>query len=335
MLIGLLYDAPSLIALGSDVEAVAAEGSVIQVDAVEQALGRLGHRTARFVYRGVVPELIDELDRARPAIVFNLVQGRDCARIAGLLDLLGVDYTGAGPRGIELTTDKVLTKDVLAANGVGVPGYAALAGDAAAVPTGVTLPAIVKLRFGDNSVGLDRGSVVASGAALAARARELRTRYQEPLIVEEYVDGREISVALLGNPPDLELLPLRETDFSGYPDGTPRIMSYAAKWLEESVEFNRLETRCPAHVGAELRGRLEAQALRAFAAVGCRDDARVDFRVDRAGRPRAIEVNTNPDIQLEGGFTTSALESGRSYDQIVDDLLACALRRVGAAALQR
>jgi hypothetical protein len=132
---------------------------------------------------------------------------------------------------------------------------------------------------------------------------------------------------LLGNPPNLEILPLRENDFSGYPAGTPRIMSYAAKWLEGSVEFNSIESHCPIEVEPALRARLEAAATRAFVVTGCRDYARVDFRVDRAGVPRVMEINTNPDLQLDGGFTTSALESGRSYDKIVDDLLGHALRR--------
>src|SRR5205823_7900446 len=132
-------------------------------------------------------------------LVFNLVQGRDCARIAGLLDLLALPYTGAGPFAIELTTDKVLTKDVLRASGVDVPAYAAAEGTLSALAPGLELPLILKLRFGDNSVGLDETSVVWSLEALGAKVAQLSGRYREPLILEAYVEGREISVALLGN----------------------------------------------------------------------------------------------------------------------------------------
>jgi D-alanine-D-alanine ligase len=330
VLIGLLYDAPSLASANGVDDLVAVEGSLIQVDSIEHALARLGHRCRRIIYAGSARALADDLSAARPEMVFQLVQGRDCARLAGLLDLLAIPYTGAGAFGLELTTDKVLSKDVLAARRIAVPAYATLDRPDDPLPTTLAYPLIVKLRFGDNSVGIDDGSVVRSRAALQARARRLFELYGEPLIVEQYVDGREISVSLLGNAPALEILPLRENDFSGFPPGVPRIMSFAAKWLEASVPFNSVEIHCPIELEPALQGAVERAAVVAFEATGCRDYARVDFRVDRDGTPRVMEVNANPDLQLDGGFTTSALESGRTYDRIVADVLVAAQGRRGA-----
>src|SRR6185436_11046187 len=145
---------------------------------------------------------------------------------------------------IDLTTDKVLTKDVLKANGVAVPAYQVV--DRDDVAEGVVFPAIVKLRFGDNSVGLDDGSIVRDLDQARARVAHLRAMFDdEAILVEEFVDGRELSVAILGNGDALDVLPLREADFSALPAGKPRIMSYAAKWVEDSVEYNSVEVLCP------------------------------------------------------------------------------------------
>jgi D-alanine-D-alanine ligase len=323
MLIGLLYDPPPAVP-GSDILSV--EGSLLQVQTLGDSLERLGHRTVRLTHTGAVLELVEQVRRARPDLVFNLVQSRDCAGVAGLLDLLGVPFSGASALAIELTTDKVLTKDVLKANGVAVPAYHVFDGDLAAWST---FPAIVKLRFGDNSVGLDDGSIVRGLDEARARIAMLRTEHDEAILVEEYVDGRELSVALLGNPPDLEVLPLREADFSALPAGKARIMSYAATWIEDSVEYNSVEVLCPAPVDEPLRSRLVGAAVAAYGLTGCRDYARVDFRVGADGVPRAVEVNTNPDLQESGGFTISAWERYGDYDRIVAAVLEVVCRRVG------
>jgi D-alanine-D-alanine ligase len=324
MLIGLLYDPPPP-APGEDILSV--EGSLLQVQMVGDALARLGHRTEHLRYDGSVPALVERIESVRPDLVFNLVQSRDCAGVAGLLDLLGMAYSGADALAIELTTDKVLTKDVLKAHGVAVPAYQVVDDDVAV--DDLVFPAIVKLRFGDNSVGLDDGSIVHDLAQARARVAHLRASFDDALLVEEFVDGRELSVAILGNPPDLDVLPLREADFSALPDGKPRIMSYAAKWVEDSVEYNSVEVLCPAPVDEPLRSRLVAAAVAAYRLTGCRDYARVDFRVGADGVPRVMEVNTNPDLQESGGFTISAWERFGEYDPIVAAVLDVVCRRVG------
>ena len=321
MLIGLLYDPPH-----GEAD-LSVEGSLLQVRMVGDALERLGHETRWLEYRGGVAELVEQIGRARPDLVLNLVQSRDCAAVAGLLDLLGLPYSGAGALAIELTTDKLLTKDVLKANGVAVPAYQVVDGDVAA---DFPYPAIVKLRFGDNSVGLDDGSIVADAAQARARVAHLRVAYQDDaIVIEQFVEGRELSVALLGNGDALEVLPLREADFSALPPGKPRIMSYAAKWEEDSVEYNSVEVLCPAPVDEPLRSRLVAAAVAAHRLTGCRDYARVDFRVGADGVPRVVEVNTNPDLQESGGFTISAWERYGEYDPIVAAVLDVVCRRVG------
>lgn len=336
MLIGLLYDPPPAMGeveegqrearAGGPVDSLSVDGSLLQVETIGAALLRLGHQVARLNYDGSVPALVEQVRRARPELVFNLVQSRDCAAIAGLLELLDVPFSGANALAIELTTDKVLTKDVLKANGLAVPAYQVFDGDLA---TWSTFPAIVKLRFGDNSVGLDDGSIVRGLDEARARVARLRGEYDEAILVEEYVDGRELSVALLGNPPDLEVLPLREADFSALPAGKPWIMSYAAKWIEDSVEYNSVDVLCPAPVEEPLRARLIGAAVAAYQLTGCRDYARVDFRVGADGIPRAVEVNTNPDLQESGGFTISAWERYGDYDRIVAAVLDVVCQRVG------
>jgi D-alanine-D-alanine ligase len=278
------------------------------------------------VFDGDAAALIDTLCGRPPDLVFHLTQGRHCSDVARLLDLLGVPYTGAGPTAIDLTTDKALTNDLLRANGLSVPPYL-VATTGAPDLTELELPAVAKLRFGDGSYGVDDGCLLRDRGAVESKLRQLLEIYREPVILERFLPGREFSVSLLGNGDEVEVLPIREIDFSTLPPGTPPICTYDSKWTNSSVAYQRILSICPAPIPPALWDEVAAISRRVFRLVECRDYARIDFRLDGAGRPHVIDVNTNPDLEEEVGFEVAARSSGRSFDQTIADVMDAALAR--------
>jgi D-alanine-D-alanine ligase len=331
VLIGLLYEVPSALTGDESIERISVDGSLVQVEQVADALIRHGHEVRRVPYTGDLVATVAALRAAHLHLAFNLVQERTCAALAGVLDLLGVPYTGGGPLAIELTTDKALTHRVLRASGVRVPDQVFWPRGLAAEPAGVGFPAIVKLRFADNSTGLDNASVVHDRDALRKQVGRMWATYDNEVLIESYIEGREVAVALLGNNDAIEILPPREMDFSRVPAGDLAILSHRAKWLEETDTYKSIIVRCPAPLDDATQQSVEEIATAAFAATGCRDYARVDVRIDRAGQPFVIDVNTNPDLQLGAGFTVSGLTSGRTFDRLILDILAVTAGRVGIA----
>jgi D-alanine-D-alanine ligase len=179
----------------------------------------------------------------------------------------------------------------------------------------------------DASHGIDTDSVVQDEAAARRRAALVCERYGPRAIVEEFVDGRELNVAVaLGR-----VLPLAEVDWR-LPEGVPRVLGYAEKWDEESEAYARTSIVCPARIDDALASRVRAVALAAFDAVGARDYARVDVRVDARGEPFVLEVNPNPDISPGAGLARAARVAGWSYDDFIQRIVQVAEERAKAPA---
>jgi len=322
--IALAYDQASRVRLGDPGEVVSAEWSLGQVEQVERALGRLGHEPVRLPLEQDLAAFLRAAERCPVELVVNLVQSNHCSHVARLLEALGRRYTGSGPLAIDLTTDKALSKDVLCAHGVPVPAYRAVYRTDEWRDHGLAYPLIVKPLEVDNSLGIGPDSIVAGEAALARQTERVLAAYGAA-VIEEFVDGRELLVSLQGNGPEPEALPICEAGFDRFPPGMARIYDFASKWEQPGSGAELIDWTARADLAPAAEAAVLDACRRACRVLGCRDYARVDLRLDREGVPRVLEVNTNPDVHPRAGYGASALESGRTFEQLVADLIAIAL----------
>ena len=184
------------------------------------------------------------------------------------------------------------------------------------------------LKHEDASLGITEANVVASPAELRARTTQLIEEFDQPVLAERYVEGREINVTLLGNGATLETLPMHEIDFAAMPADRPKIVSYAAKWEEGHVDYAGTKPVLLRDAAPALVAEMDRVARATWRAVELRDYGRVDLRVDAAGVPWVIDVNPNPDISPDAGVTRSAAAAGLSHPQLVSRIAEIALRRI-------
>ena len=242
--------------------------------------------------------------------------------MAGILELLGLPYTGSGPECLALVRHKARTKWLLQGAGVSTAAFLLLNAAEKAVPREAVErllalgPLIVKPAAEDASLGLSTDSVVTDLAALERQTDSIRSRYGDVLI-EQFIAGREFNVGIIALP-EPQALPLAEIDFqaAGTRPQKWQIVTYDAKWSPDSDEDRATPVRCPAEVEPDLADRLRQAALAAFRLTGCRDYARVDLRVDSQGRAFVLEVNGNPDIGPQAGLARALRASGMDYDRI-------------------
>lgn len=283
-------------------------------DAVAKALGEADFGVRRLGITADPTPLLGAL-RDRPDCVFNLYEGLAAwgdteVYVAGVLELARVPYTGSPPQPLCVCRSKPLTKQLLA--GAGLPTAPFFVADRRVPANPLGWPVIVKPAREDASVGIDQSSVVTTQAGLEARVAEVRRRYGSPVLCEAFVRGREFNVALVTVRGELAVLPFSEILFeppAGFESLWP-IVSFDAKWRPSTLDFRATPAVNPAVVSPELHAEVSELARRAFALVGCRDYARVDFRVDESGRPFILEVNPNPCISPHAGLA-AGLESAK------------------------
>ena len=273
-----------------------------------------------------LPEFLAE---ERIDAVFNFVEalGGDARRepeIAQLLERLRIPYTGNGPGIMRLALAKDMAKRLLDSHGVPVPrGYAVL--DAVGLPfpedMGLLYPVFVKPARTDASIGIDRYSVCHDRAAVEARVQWLSAQLTGPFVIEEYLPGREINVAILPDPYTGQCVPT-EIDFTGYPDDIPPIVTYDCKWVPGCPEAVAHSVPAKDRLTAAEYVEVCRVARAAFLALGGTSYGRVDMRFDAQGTPRVIDINPNCDIHPEAGMSIAAASVGYSYDELVLTLLA-------------
>ncbi len=308
-----------------------------ELESMVRALELHGYAARAVNINDDLPLLLGELTDRRPDVIFNLCESMHAVSryesyIAGLFELFRIPYTGATPEALSIAVRKARTKLLLQAHGIPTPAFALFhATDAVRVNGSMRYPLIVKPSEEDASIGIEPAAIDADEESLRGRVAFILDRYRQPALGEEYIDGREFNVAILGNDPPA-VLPISEIDFTGLPAELPRIVSYAAKWIEDSDYYRGTKGKCPADLPAETEEELRTLAARAFRIVGCRDYARVDFRLSPGGRPSVLEVNPNPDLASDAGFMRSARASGRSFEQTLAEIVALALARSGGAA---
>jgi D-alanine-D-alanine ligase len=297
-------------------------------DAVAANLIQAGYTVERLGASRDPATLVDGLRRHRPDVVFNLFEGtadhgHTEAYAAGVLEWLGIPFTGSPFEALCLARNKHWAKHLL--RGAGLPTADFFVVESLpAPPCPLSWPVIVKPALQDASVGVDQQSVVTDQQGLEDRIAYLLRAYGPPVLVEQFIRGREFSVAVI-EAPDLRTLPVSEIVFLDKPGLWP-IVTFDAKWKPGSEDYEATPPRYPAELRPKLGERLATLATEAFRLVGCRDYARVDFRVRPTGHPYILEVNPNPDFSpdagMSGGLQAADLTHATFTVQLVENALA-------------
>ncbi len=301
---------------------------------VQKALQLAGYKATLFNMNGDVQRLLDFVKQKQPDIIFNLCEsiGNESTHemhVAGLYELLGVPYTGAPAFVLGSCLNKVRTKEILTAHGIRTPRFLIVKniGELQEESLSLKYPLIVKPSREDASTGIENGSIVEDFAALRKRARVIFNDYDQPALVEEYIQGRELNVAVIGNKRPI-VFPISEIDFSGLPADYPKIVTYNAKWMQGTIEYTGTVGVCPAPLSADLEKKLKEIALKCYRVMGLRDYGRVDIRLDKNNVPYVLEVNPNPDLSDDAGFARSARAYGLSFEDTIAKIVEYALERM-------
>ena len=301
----------------------------MEYDVIE-TLREIGHEVR---VRGVH----DDLSGIRPTvatflphIVFNLLEAFAGVatfdqNVVSYLELLRLPYTGCNPRGLIMARDKALSKKLLAYHRVPVPDFTVVrVGHKPVVPRRMSFPLIVKSLFFESSIGISQASVVENQEQLAKRVTFVHESLGMAAILEQFVDGRELYVGVIGNE-RLEVLPVWEMSFAGMPENRWQIATERVKWSTRYQKRHGIMTSradLPAAT-VEHIGRIAKRTYRALDLIGY---ARIDIRLDADGRPYVIDANPNPNLAYGEDFAESAETAGISYEQLLDRIIRLGLR---------
>lgn len=340
----------------TDIESVAEPvdmseyGVLDELKSVQRALKPTGHETKIVPVALDVYKLIDELKNNTPDLIFNLCESLDGdptqeMNIASLFEILKIPYTGSRALTLGIALNKWRVKEILQyyniptaphyicknATEFNANGYSKLKDK---------FPLIVKPSREDASIGIENKSVVHNDSELKTRIEYILDEHRQPALVEQYIDGREINVSVVGNvvndENDLIVFPISEIDFAELPDDYPKIVSYNSKWMYKTVEFSGTKAVCPAkNIPSELEEKIKDTARKVYKIIGASDYARVDFRV-KDNIPYVLEMNPNPDIASDvdedTGFTRSGKAYGWSYEELIQNIIKFASERWGVRA---
>jgi len=301
------------------------------VPQVARTLRKLGHRVSVLGVHGDVKRLVAGLSRRKPDLVFNLMEmfGENVfgdIPVTGLLDLLGVDYTGSGPGELYLSQDKGLTKKLLAFEDILYPRFAVFSRDTAFETGGnLRMPLFVKPLRSDASLGIGGKSLVQDWTGLMERVSAIRREVDDAALAEEFIEGREFYVGVIGNSQPKALPPV-EIDFTGFPEGVPKVMDSKAKWDERSKEYKGTRSIL-AQLPDELRARLQKVAVDAYRALRVRDYGRVDIRLTDTGDIYVLEVNASCYLEKNSEFAMAAAAAGLDYPRLIERIVDLALAR--------
>jgi len=321
---------------GADIEAAAPQTNrkkkkkKTDIEAIFDALQQLGHEPSMLAIDGR-PQTLGRLVRYPADLFFNLVEsyaGDDTMEMhfAAYLDLIGRRYTGAGPRGSLLAMDKSVAKMIIRSHNLSTPDSAVVNKGVVEHAQDIRFPVIVKPASEDASKGIEAASVVHTLKDLFERIAYVQEEFDSPALVEEYIEGREIYAAILGNDRP-EALPLVELDLSKLPEGMPHIAGYEVKF-DVTTEAYRKTKSAPAHdLDEETTTRIQQTALTAFRVLKLRDYGRIDCRLAEDGRVYVLEANPNPWLDPAAEFTMAAKESGKSYKDMIGAIVDLAMAR--------
>jgi D-alanine-D-alanine ligase len=326
------------------------------IAAVEQALSSHG-TVIRLEANEDFPE---RLRRERPDIVFNIAEGLRSvnreAHVPAICEFFGIPYSGSDPFSLSLCLDKARTKEWLSHHGVRTAPFVLLR-DVAELESflgrkkqrsgkrrsssvlGPHSPVFVKPVHEGSSKGITEKNLCRTPDELEAQVGFLLERYDQPVLVEEYLPGSEFTCAILGNDEDAKVLPIVGINFAALPTGAVPVYGFEAKWLWDTPEHPLEMFECPARIDDALANEIERVVLRAYHVLGCRDWSRIDVRLDAAGEPNVVEVNPLPGIlpnpEENSCFPKAARAAGMSYHELIQSCLRAAAERQSVTLVGR
>jgi D-alanine-D-alanine ligase len=291
---------------------------------IHEALQKLGFEPSYQVLDGE-DKTLTSLARCETDLFFNLVEsyaGDDTKemQVAGYLDLLGKPYTGAGPQALCLAQDKAIAKKLFDFHGIRTPYFATCYHGALEHSHDIKFPLIVKPVSEDGSLGIDKDSVVDSVKDLMQRIHYVQEEFECPALIEEFIEGREIYAGILGNQRP-EVLPLIELDLSRLPAGMPKVAGTEVKWDKDSEAYKVTKSAPVEDLDEETTRKLQKTALAAYQTLKLRDYGRIDMRLTAKGEIYVIEANPNPWLSSDSEFFMSAKKSGRSYAEMIGEII--------------
>ncbi|WKZ33263.1 MAG: D-alanine--D-alanine ligase [Thermodesulfobacteriota bacterium] len=282
-------------------------------------------------------DAFEKLRRERPDIVFNMAEGlwgesRE-SQIPAMLEMLRIPYTGSNPLTLGLCLNKARAKEVLAYYGIPTARFVVARTNGLEIHRLLSFPMIVKPLFEGSSKGIKNDSIVSGPEELERKVASVLEEYSQPALVEEYLPGREFTVALMGNGSNIKVLPIVEINYSALPAGVNHIYSYEAKWVLDTPDAPLDIFNCPADIPERLKTAIEAVSRDAFTALDVKDWCRIDVRLDTSGLPHVIELNPLPGILMDpkcnSCFPKAARAAGMDFSTLVNGVLDAARGRYG------
>jgi D-alanine-D-alanine ligase len=324
--VGLSFDLKSAVEGNLAVEDALEEyDSPETVELISAALASKGHTAVRL---GGGVSFLDNVRRENVDIVFNIAEGRGIyrsreAQVPAVLEMLDIPYTGSDPLCLALCLDKALTKKLVAIEGVRTPGWLVVGSEdelRRATWGNLKFPAIIKPAAEGSSKGIRLSSLVDDIRQAADEVRRILKSYRQPVMVEEFIDGEEVTVGIVGNSPPrivgmMRVVPKRPVEH----------FVYSVEVKRDYV--NLVDYECPARLPRKTLDRMEQFSLKAFKTLGCRDFSRIDFRVGRDGEPYFIEINPLPGLGSYSDLVIMALKLGWTYEALVNAVLNAAVER--------
>src|SRR5258706_2565819 len=300
---------------------------------ISEALEKLGHEPFYQVLDGGKQSLFS-LSRCGADLVFNLTEsyaGDDTMdmNIAAYMDLIALPYPATGPRGLFLGKEKAVAKKLFQFHGVNTPFFATSYKGMLDHSHDIKFPLIVKPTSEDGSIGIDGNSVVGSVKELMERIHYIHEEFDSPALIEEYIDGREIYAAVLGNG-NPEVLPLIELDLSKLPEGAPRVACQDVKFDRETEAYKLTKSAPVEDLDEEVAQKLQSTARLAFNALRFQDYGRIDMRLNDKNEVYVIEANPNPWLASSQEFAMAGKKSGRNYTQLIGEIVDLAWARANS-----
>lgn len=282
-------------------------------------------------------EAYQKLSNEAPDIVFNIAEGlhgrsRE-SHIPAMLEMLEIPYTGSGPLTLGICLDKARAKEILAYHDIPTARFFVAHFHISHLTSHISFPLIVKPLYEGSSKGIRDDSIVYNEKELGKKVKWVMDEYKQPAIVEEFLEGREFTVAMLGNSDNVSCLPIVEINYSTLPQGVSPIYSYEAKWIWDTPDNPLKIFICPAKIDDALRDKIEAVCKKAFRVLDIKDWCRIDIRLDSNGKPHILELNPLPGIlpdpKSNSCFPKAARAHGMDYNKLINTVLDTACKRYG------
>lgn len=296
---------------------------------VIQTLRKMGHRVTIRGFDGPIEDMIREFAEQKPDLIFNLTEQFEGDRlfdknIAALLELLHLPYTGTDPLGLMLCRDKRLCKQLLSHHKIRVPAfYSFPLNKKIRIPKNLHFPLVVKPAFEDGSEGIAQASLVTTPQALEERIQFVHSRFAQPVVAEEYIEGREFYVAILGNQ-QLTILPTRECVFP-VQEG-PSLLTYRLKWNKKYQQKRNIEFTF-AQIEPKIQKKIDRICKKVYRILHLQDYGRIDLRLTPENKVVILEVNPNPDVAYGEEVAEAAEKAGLPYEQFINRIIRLALKR--------